>query len=291
MRGDKRLLALTAAVAVCSFLSTVLSAPTPVMVIFAFALLASLGYVWIEVILRGRAPTLDLVSIAVGLILAIPVIGGVVFQEAGISLRPVTWSLLFAGITLAGDAVLAFRYHGEARGGQYDRDDPFPAKPIEPDYLRRTRPDLRSSWDQTAAPSPQAAQHTIGRPPREKPWRRVSPWQVGACGLAVLITGGAIWFAQAGAASQQYPGFTELWLTDQTYSTSTNNLGVINHEGKTESYKLIVLVKGHASTVWSMTLGPGQTWQRTFKIGAATRANLYLLPDLKSPYRYVDTQP
>ena len=72
MRGSKKLIALTAGVAGCFLAASVLHAPTLIMATFAFALLASLGYVWTEVILQGRASTLELVSVAVGLVLAVP---------------------------------------------------------------------------------------------------------------------------------------------------------------------------------------------------------------------------
>lgn len=289
MRQTNKLIALSATVAVCSLVTTVLSAPTPIMATFAFALLASLGYVWIEVILRGRAPTLELVSVAVGLVLSVPVIGGVVLQEVGIPLHRLAWSVLFVGLTLAGDVVLTLRYHSQARDDKYDHEYPSPIP--HQDRLWNTRPNLRSPWEPMRDPAPQSAQHATARPGKVKPQRQISLWQAGACGLALLITGGAIWLAQAGAASQHYPGFTELWLTDHTYSTSMDNLGISNQEGTTENYRLVLLRKGHVSATWKITLTAGQTWQRVVQVAAETRANLYLLPDLNRPYRYVDTEP
>jgi hypothetical protein len=207
------------------------------MATFAFALLASLGYVWMEVILQGRATTLELVSVAVGLVLAVPVLGGIVLYEAHVSLNRVAWSCLLSGLTLVGDAVLVFR----------------------------------------------------SSPPRRRAKSRthVSPWQVSACGLAALIAGSAIWVARAGATNQHYPGFTQLWLVNKSHSTSIDNLGVSNHEGRTEQYRLVLLRKGHVSAKFEFTIAAGQTWQQNVQINASTRANLYLLPDMSRPYRYV----
>jgi hypothetical protein len=289
MRGNDKRIAVTAAVAICSFVTAVVSVPTSVMATFAFALLASLGYVWIEVILRGRAPTLELVSVAVGLVLSVPVIGGVVLQEAGIPLHRLAWSVLFVGLTLVGDVVLTFRYRNQARDDKYDHEYPLPIQ--LQDQLRNTRPDPRPPWELIRDPAPQSVQYTSARPGKVKSRRHISPWQAGACGLALLITGGAIWLAQAGAASQHYPGFTELWLIDHSYSTSTDNLGISNQEGITENYRLVLLRMGHVSAKWEITLTAGQTWQRAVQVTAGTRANLYLLPDLNQPYRYVDTEP
>jgi hypothetical protein len=289
MRGSDKWIAVTAVIAICSFFANLLSVPTPVMATFAFALLGSLGYVWIEVILRGRAPTLELVSVAVGLVLSVPIIGGVYLQEAGIPLHRLAWSVLFVGLTLVGDVVLTFRWRSQARDDKYDYEYPLPIQ--YQDRLRNTRPDPRSHWEPIRDPALQSVQYTYAQPGKVKSRRHISPWQAGACGLALLITGGAIWLAQAGAASQHYPGFTELWLIGHSYSTSTDNLGISNQEGITENYRLVLLRKGHVSAKWEITLTTGQTWQRAVQVTAGTRADLYLLPDLNQPYRYVDTGP
>jgi hypothetical protein len=286
MRGSYKRIAGTAVIAICSFVANLLSVPTPVMATFAFALLASLGYVWVEVILRGRAPTLELVSVAVGLVLSVPVIGGVVLQEADIPLHRLAWSVLFVGLTLLGDVVLAFRYRSEVRHDDYDYEYPLPIQRY--DRLRNTRPERRPPWEPIRDPAPQSVQYTSALPGKVKSRRHISPWHAGAFGLALLITGGAIWLAQAGAADQHYSGFTELWLTVHSHSTSIDNLGISNQEGITENYRLVLLRKGHVSAKWDITLTAGQTWQRAVQVTAGTRANLYLLPDLNRPYRYVD---
>lgn len=289
MRGSDKRIAVTAAVAICSFVTTVVSVPTPVMATFAFALLASLGYVWIEVILRGRAPTLELVSVAVGLVLAVPVIGGVLLQAAGIPLHRLAWSVLFAGLTLAGDVILTFRHRSQPREEKFDYE--YPLRIQRQDQLPGTPPAQRPPWELVQdSVVPQSVPDTSTQPGEVKSRRHISPWQAGACGLALLITGGAIWLAQAGAASQQYPGFTELWLTAHSFSTSTDNLGISNQEGRTENYRLS-LQEGRVSTKWDITLTPGQTWQRAVRVTAEARADLYLLPNLTKPYRYVDTEP
>jgi hypothetical protein len=284
MRGLDKRIAATAAVAICSLVTAVVGAPTPVMATFAFALLASLGYVWIEVILRGRAPTLELVSVAVGLVLAVPVIGGVLLQAAGIPLHRLAWSVLFVGLTLAGDVILAVRHRSQPRDDKFDYEYPLPIQ-------REDRPpDPGPPWELVQDSPPQSVPDTSTPPGQVKSRPRISPWQAGACGLALVITVGAIWLARAGAESQPYPGFTELWLTAHSVSSSTDNLGISNQEGRTESYRL-VLKQGHVSAKWDITLTPGQTWQRSVRVTAETKADLYLLPNLNKLYRYVDTEP
>jgi hypothetical protein len=287
MRGSNKLLAVIAGVAACSLVATVRHAPTPIMAVFAFALLASFGYVWIEVILQGRARALELVSVAAGLVLAAPVLGGVVLFEAGVPLSRTVWSCFFVGLTFVGDAVLAFRYRS------LQKNDYENQQRIQRQQQRMvTQLDLRAPWEPTAQQTPQPAQPVTSRPrERAKRPQRVPPWQAIACGLSVLVAGSAIWIARAGAASQQQPGFTELWLSSQNHSTSIDNLGVSNHEGSRERYKLVLLRKGHVSATWELILATGQTWQKAIHITSPTEANLYLLPDLSRPYRYVDTEP
>lgn len=290
MRGSNKLIVLTAGVAICSFLATIVHVPVPVMATFAFALLASFGYVWITVILRGRAPALELTSIATGLVLATPVIGGVVLQEVGVPLSRTVWSGLFAAFTLIGDVFLGLSYRGHAR--EHKNNAEFQDRIQGQDPLRMTRPDWRSPWEPVQRSTPVTSQRLTPRSTeRARSWRRVAPLQAGACGLAVLIAGCAIWVARAGAATQHYPGFTELWLSSADHSSSIYNLGVNNEEGKTEKYRLELLRKGHLSAAWDLTLAAGKTWERTVQITGETRADLYLQSDRSQPYRYVDTAP
>jgi hypothetical protein len=284
MRGSDRLIALTAGVAVCSLVATALRAPTPIMAIFAFALLASLGYVWIEVILQGRAPALELVSVAVGLVFAVPVIAGVVLYEAGIPLSRMAWSCFFVGLTFVGDAILAVR---SRRFREHDYEN---QQRIQRRHQRAvTQLDIRAPLEPLSGETPQPKTPRLRE--RAKSWPRVPRWQAIACGLAVLIAGSAVWVARAGAESQQYAGFTELWLSSKDHSKSVDNLGVSNQQGSTEKYRLVLLRKGRVSATWELTLAAGQTWQKTVQITQPTKANLYLLPDLSRPYRYVDTEP
>ncbi len=289
MRGSNKLLAATATVAGCSFAATALHAPMPVKATFAFALLASLGYVWIEVFLRGRAPMLELASVAIGVVLAVLVIGSLVLQEAGVLLHPMAWSILLAGLVLAGDAIVAFRYRCQVR--EHDNGEETPLPDHRQAWLQATRPDLCTPVDGSQWLTPQLARGMNPRPREAKSRLQISPWQAGACAIAVVIAGGAIWLAQAGAASQQYPGFTELWLTSRGQSTATDNLGVRNQEGGTEQYRLVLLREGHVSATWELRLAAGGTWLRAVQITGETKANLYLLPDLKQPYRSVNTEP
>jgi hypothetical protein len=118
---------------------------------------------------------------------------------------------------------------------------------------------------------------------------RLPAWQEVIYGIAVVVAIGAVALADIGASVQHYPGFTELWLSPRGGGATDASLGVSNHQGRTEEYRLILIRNGRISATWHLTLAGGQEWQRTIPIasGHDTIADLYLLPDLTHPYRYV----
>jgi len=118
-----------------------------------------------------------------------------------------------------------------------------------------------------------------------------SPWHAVAFAAAVLIAVGAVALAREGVALQRQPRFTQLWLITEPHDPRAANLGATNDQGSTTSYRLVLLRRGKVSQAWTFTLADGQTWQRTVPLAERypTTANLYRLPDLKQPYRYVST--
>jgi hypothetical protein len=121
--------------------------------------------------------------------------------------------------------------------------------------------------------------------------RRGSAWHVAAFGAAVLIAAGAIVVAREGVAHQSEPRFTQLWLVPKRHDAQAGNLGVTNDQGGATQYRLVLLRRGKVSDTWNFTLADGQTWTRTVRLTSSytIEANLYRLPDLKQPYRYVST--
>jgi uncharacterized membrane protein len=121
-------------------------------------------------------------------------------------------------------------------------------------------------------------------------WRMPLP-RLAIFGAAVLIAAGALTLARLGAAAQPQPGFTQLWLAPPNQKAHAVVLGVSNDEGSTTSYRLVVLNNQLVSATWNFTLANGKTWQRSVPFtGTYTlTADLYRLPDLAHPYRYVTT--
>lgn len=254
----------TATLAALCCVAALAGAPTIVMAPLGIALIAAPGYIWAEVLLGSRLRGLERVVVAAGVALAVPVIGGVVLSLGGLPLHRADWIGLFTVMTLAGDAVLLARWKGAAGSKGLTGWSP-------------------SGWTGRAGRIPALWQ---GLRARHVPARHAV-----AFGAAVLIAAAGLGVARWGAAVQQYPGFTQLWLAPLSGHPATEELGVSNHQGTTMRYRLVLELNGHAAATWDIILAGGQTWRRAVAgTGAAgIDASLYRLPDLTHPYRQVFT--
>lgn len=120
---------------------------------------------------------------------------------------------------------------------------------------------------------------------------RAPRWRALVFAAAVLIAACGVGLASAGVARQPQPGFTELWLSPQHHYVHILNLGVRNDQGRTTSYRVVLLRDGRAASTWNLTLGDGHFWQRPvpFTGQDILAVALYRLPDLAHPYRFVST--
>ena len=118
---------------------------------------------------------------------------------------------------------------------------------------------------------------------------RLPVWHAVGFAAALVIAGGAVGLASAGAAKQPYPGFTQLWLVANKPNGTTASLGVANHEGRAVRYRLVLFSDSHVSATWNLDLSNGRSWQRATQFTGfdTLTAKLYRLPNLSSTYRYV----
>jgi uncharacterized membrane protein len=130
------------------------------------------------------------------------------------------------------------------------------------------------------------SQASAGRRPQG--WR-LRPRQAAAFGVAAMIAVSAVGLARVGAAVQQYPGYTQLWLVRPNKAVPTVNLGVVNQEGRTVRYRLVLARNGHSAVAWNLVLANGQAWRRSEQYpGRYTiSVNLFRLPNVSQPYRHV----
>jgi uncharacterized membrane protein len=262
--------AATALVAVLACGAAASGAPPAAMIVLGIMLLAAPGYLLGQLLLGSRIAGLERVVVMTGLALAVPVLGGLLLYAARVPLHRPGWLGLLAGVTLAADTALFARRRTTVHG-------------------RAGRPATQVQ----AAPSGLAAPGESRAAPGEpRPAWRASRWHVAVFAAAVLVAAGAVGLAVVGAARQPQPGFTQLWLSPQQ-DARTLSLGVTNDQGRTTSYRLVLQRDGQVIDTWHLTLGDGRTWQRSVLVtGKQTlTADLYRLPDLTHPYRYVSVGP
>jgi len=249
--------AATALVAILTCVAAAAGAPAAVMIVLGIALFAAPGYLLGQLLLGSLAAGLERVAVMTALALAVPVLGGLLLYAVRVPLHRPGWLALLAGVTLAADTAL----YARRRAAEGTRIRAVPSGP--------------------------------GAPGTSRAGRRASLWHVAAFAAAILVAGGAVGLAAAGAARQPQPGFTQLWLSPQRQGTRTLSLGVTNDQGRTTSYRLVLQRDGRVIGTWDLTLGEGRTWQRPvpFTGKQALAAGLYRLPDLTHPYRYVSVGP
>lgn len=242
----------TALVAVAACAAAAGGVPAPVMTVLGIALFAAPGYLLGQLLLGSRTGGLERVAVMGALALAVPVLGGLLLYEARVPLHRPGWLGLLAGVTLAADAAL---------------------------FLRRRR----TGTDQ-APPGPTA-------PVSGRPGRRAPRWHAAVFAAAALIAACGVGLASAGVARQPQPGFTELWLSPQRGDAHVLNLGVRNDQGRTTSYRLVLLRDGRTVASWNLTLTDGRTWQRQVPVTdrEILAAGLFRRPDVTHPYRFVST--
>jgi len=229
-------------------------APGPVQVVLGIALFFTPGYLWSEAILSMRLSGTERILTTAGMSLIFPILGGFLFFALRIPLLRPAWVGLLVVLTLLGVVAAAIQ------------------------RLREVPPDPRLDPRQQARG-------------RQQPSKARFPVLHGFIyGVAAVIALGSVAYSVKSADTQKQPAYTMLWLTALQNDSAKASLGVTNHQGVTETYRLKFLTKGKVTTTWNITLSDGQTWQRTvaYTVDYSIVADLYLLPNVTTPYRYVD---
>lgn len=250
MTHNKIVAGITSLIVALSFVGSAIGPLRPAMTVLGIVLVASAGYVLVEVLIRSAIPRLERVFVTAGFALLVPLIGGLLLSAMGVLLRRTAWLEWLAAVILLCDVVLLVRTRTDS------------ADVVTPSYVV-ARPSQR--------PTGMSMRLTV------------------AFGIAAVIAGVAVGLARVGVAMQRYPGFTQLWLSPSAGSTSVANLGVTNDQGSTTRYRLVLLRNDHSAVSWNITLTNGQTWLRDIEVPdrLTTLAILYRLPDTIHPFRQV----
>ena len=110
----------TALAAVLACAAAAAGAPAAVTTVLGIALFAAPGYLLGQLLVGSRTAGLERVAVMTALALAVPVLGGLLLNVAGIPLHRPGWLGLLAGVTLAADTAL-FARRRAAGAGRADR--------------------------------------------------------------------------------------------------------------------------------------------------------------------------
>lgn len=124
--------------------------------------------------------------------------------------------------------------------------------------------------------------------------RRMNVKHVLFFSFAIIIVIGAFVITRNGAANQNYPGFTQLWMLPVTNShQDTVKLGVTNNESSVINYILELYIGDQIIDNWnSIQVKPGEQWETTINLppqrtqGEIVEAVLFLKSNPNSIYRW-----
>lgn len=121
-----------------------------------------------------------------------------------------------------------------------------------------------------------------------RPLGRASLLQGVGFGLAAVIAATAVGVAVHSASAQVQPPFTQLSLSRRG-GPGTAQIDLGNHEGGTQLYRVVVHADGVPSSVWTVPLADGATWQRAVPTRSGQRlvVDVYRAGASGPPYRSV----
>ena len=245
------------------------------------------GYLWSEAILSHRIPGFERAMFSAGMALIFPILGGFLFYGLHIPLKQTAWIGLLVVLTLLGVVATA---------------------------IQRLR----------GAPDDQWEEQPRGGQRRPAPMGGSVALNSFVYGLAAIVAIGAIGYSVKSAETQKFPPYTALSMTpvvinplaqnlaelsnntqaQQRAATEENNLQgaatqahlvVTNYQQAPAQYELKLLQNGKVTNTWPITLGNGQSWQKTIawssisaKKPIAILADLYMLPNTTTPLHYTN---
>ncbi len=95
-------------------------------------------------------------------------------------------------------------------------------------------------------------------------------------GLAILVTGGALWLSGIRPPNPQ-PSFTQFWLLPAANNSCQVQVGVQSFEATAESYRIVVTSNSTNVSTWSsVVLAPQQKWGQAIIVKPGASALNYI---------------
>lgn len=187
--------------------------------------------------------------LSLGISVSIVIVGGLLLNALPVGLRPSSWSVLLALLTLLFAALTAYLRRKTALSASHLT--PLPG----------------------IAPTPGIESH-----PYPASFRlRWYGWIV--CALAVLVMVFSIVFSASSVAQQPHTGFTQFWMlpSNQPGAGCSVYLGIQSYEAASETYRVAVTANGNEESVWpSIQLAPQQRWDQLVPIHSIHNGPVYV---------------
>ncbi|MEA2623947.1 MAG: hypothetical protein QOH61_2857 [Chloroflexota bacterium] len=203
-----------------------------------------------------RLDRTERVVMSLGLSLCLAIVGGFLLNWSTSGLTAPSWGLLLGGVTALFAGVAWLRLSASAAGraataaaaGSGTSDEPL-AKPVE-------------------APGPPGP--SFAGLDAQGARRPIPMFQLAMLGAAVVFVLAALGVARFGLAEQPRPGYTELWLMEESSATAVR-VGFANHEGATTTYHLTVTVDGQPLRQLTVpALANGEAWEQVLDVPQAS---------------------
>ena len=206
--------------------------------------------------------------LSLGISVSIVIVGGLLLNALPAGLRPSSWSMLLALLTLL-FAVL---------GTYWQRKTAPPASPPNVGTRLIASAPLTASASRLTplpgiAPTPGIESHL--RPPSFR--LRWYGWIV--CALAVLVMAFSIVFSASSVAQQPHTGFTQFWMlpSNQPGAACSVYLGIQSYEATSETYRVAMTANGNEESVWpSIQLAPREQWDQLVPIHSIHNGPVYV---------------
>jgi uncharacterized membrane protein len=224
--------------------------------------------------------------LSLGISVSIVIAGGLLLNALPVGLRPSSWAVLLALLTLLFAALAAYRRRKTAL--------PAPSPDVGTQFIASASP-IASDPRLTPVPgiAPTPATESIHRVASLRlPWYG---WLL--CVLAILVMTLSIVFSASSVARQPHAGFTQFWMlpSGQPATDCSVRLGIQSYETTIETYRVTVTANGNEESIWpSIQLAPRQRWDQSMSIRSVqsgpvyVEARLYLAENPEVVYRKVN---